>query len=340
MPGDKLLAVKQGRELFREVYRKEISEEVFCHKHFGNPNALATPYIIESKNDAPVGMRWLMKLKFCCGDSVIWGVQSSDDAVSSEAGGLLFLKMRKKTLSILKEEKIDFEYGCFYPGTAMEIAEKSGEKNVVNLYMARLYLNEKKHRWKRFDIPLPSVVRTPLLKGRRKKLQKSACNDLTVQINRKCPFSEEDYKLINGNDDLHIERTRAYYDWKTAYEKELFFITARMESKLCGFLIIKKEAEHATVIDWDAFGNNRSEVLASMLEPVCTDFQYLDIPSLNVESGEMTLFTDLGAKDMSGLWAPVCICMKPVSDNVAEIVGNPAVWKHRLIDADYFLNGE
>lgn len=340
MPEQTAFAVKQGTELFRKVYNKEISEETFYHKHFDNPTALPVPYIIESQNEQPVAMRWLMKLHFRYNDMRFSGVQSSDDAVSKEARGLLFLKMRKKTLSILKEENIDFEYGCFNPGTAMEIAEKSGEKNVINLQLARLFLNEKKHRWKRFDIVYPGFIKNSLAKKRKSKLSKMARKDLKVSFEKKCPFNDSDYEQINDTKCFCIERNQAYYQWKTDYQKDLLFVTARFNDRLLGFLIIKNTGDYGTVIDWDVFGDNKVSVLAAMLDPVCLNYSYLDIPSLNVESGEMKLFTDLGCKDMSDLWAPICICVKPISDSVVSIAENPLNWKHRLIDADYFLNGE
>ena len=93
-------------------------------------------------------------------------------------------------------------------------------------------------------------------------------------------------------------------------------------------------------MDWDVFCEDKTAILASLLLPICMTAQYFDIPSLNCESGEMKLFTDLGAKDMSKLWAPICICVKPLTDRVDEIAKNPGLWKHRLIDADYFMNGD
>ena len=191
-------AVQQGAELYRKVYNKEISEECFYHKHFDNPNALSESFIIELQNDTPVAMRWLMKLNFCYDGNIVSGVQSSDDAVLDEARGLLFLKMRKKTLNILQQNSIDFEYGCFYPGTAMEIAEKFGEKNIVNLYMARLFLNERTHRWKRFDISIPAFVRKVLIDKRTKRFADLSQKDLTIDISEKCQFGDEDYKKLNS----------------------------------------------------------------------------------------------------------------------------------------------
>ena len=339
MREDELQAIKQGTMLFRKVYRREISEMTFQHKHFDNPTALSSPYIIENKNDTPIAMRWLMKLNFCFNGAILSGVQSSDDAVTEEARGLLFLRMRKKTLGILEREQIDFEYGCFYPGAAMEIAEKSGEKNVVNLYMARLFLNEKKHRWKRFDIPYPTFLRTFLANRRKRHLAALARKDLQVQVDSRCPFTEDDYLQMNSDASLHIERTCDYYAWKTGDRQDLSFVTARDGMKLCGFLIVKKGRETGIIVDWDVLCEDKSAVLAALLLPLCMTVQYLDIPSLNCENGEMKLFTDLGAKDMSKLWGPICICMKPITEQSHEIA-NPRLWKHRLIDADYFMNGD
>lgn len=334
------LAIKQGTELFREVYNKEISDETFRHKHFDNPTSLPVPYIIETQDDIPVGMRWLMRLKFLYKDQVFWGVQSSDDAVSSKARGLLFLKMRKKTLSVLKEENVDFEYGCFSPGNAMEIAVKTGENNVVNLFLARLFLNEKTHKWKRFNIVYPGIVKNTLANSRMNRLKRIAQNDLSISIDMQCSFTDDDYLTMNDTAYFHIERDQAYYQWKTACYDNLRFITARLDSKLMGFLVIQNKSGHGIVVDWDVYGKDKVAVLAAMIEPVCMDYSYLDVPSLNIENGEMKLFTDLGCKDMSSLWAPICICMKPISDNVASVAEDPIRWKHRLIDTDYFLNGD
>ncbi len=337
---EKLQAVRDGTELFRKVYRKEISEGTFQHKHFGNPTALSTPYIIEFQNGTPVAMRWLMKLNFCFGGIRLAGAQSSDDAVSEEARGLIFLKMRKKTTSILEEEHIDFEYGCFYRGAAMEIAEKVGERNVINLQLARLYLNEKKHRWKRFDIPYPTLLRLLLTRNRKQRLSRVSDKGLLVRMDDNCPFMEGDYQRMNADNSFHVERTAAYFEWKTGHRNDMCFVTAHDGEELRGYLIIKKGAETGTVVDWDIFSEKKMAILSALLLPLYNMFQYLDIPSLNCERGEMKLFTALGAKDMSKLWAPICICMKPLTERADQIAGNPRNWKHRLLDADYFLNGD
>lgn len=340
MQEEEHIAVQQGVELFREVYRKDMSEGTFWHKHFGNPSALPVPYIIEARDGVPLGMRWLMRMSFCFGDRRMAGVQSSDDAVSERARGLLFLKMRKKTLAILQQEGVEFEYGCFSEGAAMEIAEKTGEKCVVNLQMARLYLNESTHRWKRFDIAVPSLIKKPLAHKRKGRLEKLARKGLSVSIDKQLPFRNDDFACMNLDDSLHVERTEEYYKWKTSRMKDLYYVTAREGKRLCGYLVVKEEANKGMVVDWDVLRGDGTAILASMLVPLSTRYQYLDIPSLNVERGEMELFTKLGGKDMSRLWAHICICVKPLTDEVAAIVNNAANWKHRLIDTDYFLNGD
>lgn len=326
--------------LFRSVYHKDIDEETFRHKHFGNPSALPTPYIIASQDGAPVAMRWLMRLDFTCGGERLSGVQSSDDAVSENARGLLFLKMRKKTTDILGANGADFEYGCFSQGEAMEIAEKFGEKNVVDLQLARLFLNERTHRWKRFDIPHPAPVRFLLANVRERHLRSLARPDLIVRVDVRCPFSDGDYQRMNADPSLHIERNSAYYEWKTSHTRGIVFVAARDESGLRGYLVLKRTGDIATVADWDIFAPDKTAVLAAMILPICKTIQYLDIPSLNCERGEMKLFTDVGAKDMSKLWAPICICVKPLTERARQVVEVSHNWKHRLIDADFFLNGD
>ena len=332
-------AVKYGTILFHEVYKKNITEEMFADKHFKNPTRLDIPYIIESKNDKPVAMRWMMRENMLYKDVSFSAVQSSDDAVLPEARGLLFLKMRKKALDVMKEEHIDFEYGCFSKGDAMEIAEKFGEVNVVNLYLARFFLHEKSHHWKRFNIPYPTFLSNILLRYRKKRLMNLSSNRIDVQITNTVPFTEDDYRLFNGDGYLHIERNEKYYCWKTQAKGDISFIVARENNELQGFLIVKNEGKYASIIDWNVFSDQCTSVLATMLLPICEQYQYIDIPSLNISNGEMRLFTDIGCKDMSELWAPICICVKPLNDEAGKIVLKAENWKHRLIDADYFLNG-
>lgn len=331
-------ALKNGVLLFCDVYKKNITEKVFYRKHFENPRRLDAPYIIETENEKPVAMRWMMCEKMICNCEAVSAVQSSDDAVLPEARGFRFLKMRKKAINIMMENSVDFEYGCFSKGRAMKIAEKFGEKNVVNLYLARLFMLEKTHRWKRFDIKYPKFFANHLFKKRKKLLENFEDKNLTITVTNYDSFTSEDYAQMNSGNSLQIERNEAYYKWKIADIENICVVIARENEKLQGFLIVQNDGNKKTIVDWDVFGDNKTSVMASLLLRICDNCEFIDIPSLNVESGEMALFTRLGAKDMSKLWAAVCICVKPLNDNIKIDIMNPKLWKHRLLDADYFMN--
>lgn len=330
-------AVRDGVRIFNAVYREPIDEETFTYKHFGNPTRMDVPYIVEYHGENPVAMRWMMKNEFLCDGEGLCAVQSSDDAVLPDARGLLFLKIRKKAAEMMKTAQTDFEYGCFSHGPAMEIAEKVGEEHVLDLNMARLFLRERKHRWKRFDIPYPRFVSALLMKRRRKNLMKIADPALSVGCADTVSFSEHDYRKINGGDSLHIERNAAYYEWKLSRMRGIRIVTARKDGELWGFLIVHPHGDRASVVDWDVFGEEKTSVLSSMLLPICGDYQYIDVPCLNASRGEMNLFTGIGAKDLTRLWAPICICVKPITAQ-GEIAKSPEKWKYRYLDVDYFLN--
>lgn len=341
---EKKKAISSGTYIFNEVYRKNISEEAFSHKHFGNPFCTEIPYIIDFIDEKPSVMRWMMGMDMVCGDKKIKAVQSSDDAALPEVRGLAFIKIRKASEKIMKSENTDFVYGCFYPGNAMEIAEKFGEKNIVNLYTAKLPLNESVYRWKRFNIPICKPISRIRAKKHIKNLQKlSLYSDNNVVVSNTCPFAEEDYTTINTGTALRVTRSKEYYAWKFAKinSADISYITTRKNGNLTGFAIVKKEETEDVIIDWDVFEGSyekKLSTLAMIISKSCNGNKCISAPSLNPENGELKLFLDLGFKDMRLQKAPVCICAKAFNKEISEIINNSENWKHRFIDADYFLN--
>ena len=242
----------------------------------------------------------------------------------------------------MKNNGADLVYGCYHPGKAMEIAQKIGEKNIVNLYDANLPLNDSIYKWKRFKIPVPKF----LMKLRAKKhiavLKKASRNcDSRIFISTDIPFTDEDYELINSDSALRVSRSKAYYDWKLSlYSKEkIKYVISRKNNILTGFLIIISGTERDIIVDWDVFENaeKKNGILAAMILAVCNT-KSIAVPSLNPQRGEMALFTNVGFNDASLHGTPVYICTKAFNNNLQDIIYNPKNWKHRHIDADYFLN--
>ena len=327
-------AVKNGVTLFKMVFKKNITEDVFQHKHFGNPTKMETPYIVKSDGDKPIAMRWMMKLKFVYFGESFFGVQSSDDAVIPQKRGLLFLKMRKESINTMKAENVCFEYGLFTPGESMSIAEKSGEKSVVNLYTARLVLSKRNHLRNLF----PDLAINYINNWKIKRLAKMVSNDTFVQVIYTNPFTDDDYTIINKSSLLQIERTKEYYDWKLTGIDNITFITARKGKELKGYLILIKEANSAVLIDWDVFGNDKVVILSAMLIPVINKYDHIDVPYVNADNYEMSLFTEIGCEDIRQWWSTICICVNSFDKEKNQVLLDPKKWKHRLIDSDYFLN--
>lgn len=334
--------ISDGTFVFNAVFDNNTSEKVFAHKHFENPYIFETPYLMEYEEEKPVAMRWMMGMNMSYCGQKLKAIQSSDDAALSESRGFTFIKIRKASEKIMKSSGIDFVYGCFYPGNAMDIAEKLGEKNIVTLYAAKLPLNDTVYRWKRFNIPIPRCfIKTNAYKLI-KKLQSSAkdCN-CDIEIFENCPFAEEDFLLINSGDSLRVTRSQIYYEWKFGLldKKSIKYITARKNGKLVGFIIITIGKGHDTIADWDVFTaeNDCDKVLAALILKASTGKSIL-VPSLNPENHELKLFTSIGFKDARLHEAPICICTKAFNPEVSDIIYEPKNWKHRFIDADYFLN--
>jgi len=339
---EKIKAISDGTHIFNQVYKKNISEETFAHKHFENPFCVETPFLINYLGDAPVAMRWMMGMDMLYRGQHFKAVQSSDDAALPEAKGLAFVKIRKSSERIMKSEGVDFVYGCFYPGNAMDIAEKLGEKNIVNLYAAKLPLSDTVYTWKRFHIPILNYFVKARASKLVKKLQKAAklC-DSEINISQNCPFDEADFEIINDGRVLRVSRSKAYYEWKFSLldSKSIKYVTARKNGILTGFIIVKAEETEDIIVDWEIFGTDaqKSSLLAAMIIGVCRG-KNITVPSLNPTNGEMSVFTHVGFADMHLQKAPVCICAKAFNDAVADIINNQENWKHRDIDADYFLN--
>ena len=334
--------ISDGTFIFNEVFKKSISDEVFFHKHFDNPNIIEPPYIIEYSEDKPVAMRWMMGMSMLYNGHQLNAVQSSDDASLPEARGLTFLKIRKASEKLMRVSGTDFIYGCFYPGNAMDIAQKLGEKNFVTLYAAKLPLNDTVYAWKRFRIPIPECFVKANAANLIKKLQalSEPCT-YNIEISKSCPFSEKDFLLINTDNSLKVGRTQSYYDWKLSSQKkkDVKFITARKKGNLVGFMVVVSDINRDIIADWDIFasGDEQTKILAALVLKA-SGKKTIIAPSLNPESHELKLFTDIGFSDERLHEAPICICAKAFNQETADIISKPEVWKHRFIDVDYFLN--
>lgn len=339
---EKKKATENGTYIFNKVYDVAISEEKFFHKHFENPFCVETPFLIDYEDDKPVIMRWMMGMDMIYNSNKIKAVQSSDDAALPEVRGIGFIKIIKASEKIMKNNGTDLVYGCYYHGKAMEIALKIGEKNIVNLYDAKLPLGDNVYKWKRFNFPVPKCFMNLRAAKHIKKLKKSAKDCVcTIDVSDEIPFTDTDYELINSDMSLRVSRSRNYYGWKLSprNKKDIKFITARKDNILTGFLIVVSENEKDTIVDWDVFaeGNEKNAILAAMTLKICNKKSII-APSLNPESGEMALFTNIGFDDASLHSVPVYICAKAFNAELQDIIYNPKNWKHRPIDADYFLN--
>lgn len=335
-------AISDGTLIFNTVYDTSITEEFFAHKHFRNPFLVDTPFLIDYSGDKAVVMRWMMGMDVSFGDQHFKAVQTSDDAVLPDEKGIKFIKVVKNSEKIMKNDGVSFVYGCFYPGTAMGIATKLGEKNIVNMYTARLPLSDTIYSWKRFKFSLPKFA----VKFRASQLVKklkhfSVGCDSKIEISESRPFTEADYSIINSEKALRVSRSDPYYDWKLGLKKKstLKYIVARKKGKLVGFVIAETHSDKDIIVDWEVFlhGEERKSTLAAMLLKFCRD-KSIVVPSLNPESGEMDFFTEIGFSNAKLSAGPVCICAKAFDENITDIIYNAKNWKHRFIDADYFLN--
>lgn len=334
--------VADGTEVFNTVFEADTTEKFFEHKHFGNPYIVDTPYLMEYADGKPIAMRWMMGMDMAYCGQKLKAVQSSDDAALSDYRGLTFIKIRKSSEKIMKAENIDFVYGCFYPGQAMDIAEKLGEKNIVTLYAAKLPLSDTFFRWKRFNIPiLKFFVKSKATKIIKKLNTLSKLSDYETAISENSPFTESDFALINSDGYLRVTRSPAYYGWKFKLrdKESIRYVTARKNGKLIGFIIIIIGEIHDTIADWDVFdtGEDRDRVLASLILKASTG-KSIVVPSLNPENHELELFTSIGFKDERLYEAPICICAKAFKSEISTIIAEPKNWKHRFVDTDYFLN--
>ncbi len=161
----------------------------------------------------------------------------------------------------------------------------------------------------------------------------------------RCPFTEQDLTLINNRPGIHLQRSRAFYQWKIDYllEGETACLYTRQEERLHAFLVLRRHANGTcTICDWmlpegcsEAKRLLKSAV--SLLRPYC---DLLTIPMVNPSSAEPALLKNSGFFLKKEWRLPFMIY--PTSELDTETLSrlkDLRNWSLRYIDSDTILNG-
>jgi|GEM_PF-3492406 hypothetical protein len=335
-------------KIFNKVFSKNTSNETFYYKHFGNPYKVATPLFNDKIKDEVAGINAFMGAKFLIDQKEMFAAQSCDSAVLQEYRGKgVFSRIISSAEAQFEKDQLDFLFGFpnskSYPGFI-----KLGWSHVGDFYRAVLPLDSCKFFQRKFGKKLPSFIGKLANLHFLKKLKSySKKNDkIDITTFKKCPFTEEDFNIINNTKAIMTKRSSDYYQWKVDNNpsKDFRYIVARDGSNLIGFLIYETLSDKSLdVVDWLCFSNDfntQKIVLAKMFQQLIDKGISININLVNKTNGEMKLLQSMGFLDTSNKLMkqkPLPLVIKTFNQEADKKLSLCENWICRFLDTDVII---
>ncbi|MGI6216024.1 MAG: hypothetical protein ACOYIK_00270, partial [Coriobacteriales bacterium] len=253
---EKLL--EESIALFNEIFKKNMSLEAFKYKHFANPNLLDVPVTPYYEDDRLVSMQWNMGMLMNYLGRDVMAVTAVDCASAEDSRGFPFLRNFYDSNKMFPKQGISIRFGN--PNNkSFPIVVKLGDKSLGRFMNGKLLREEIDSK--------PGGLKGLFAKTKRQELESLAkwTKDLDFSTSKTCPFSEDDFVLINNRSDkIFPIRTKAYYEWKVDGFHERFpkrkfrYLTIReagpggVSGRLMAYMIVEDQSEsQAEIIDWN-----------------------------------------------------------------------------------------
>lgn len=333
-------------DIYNAVFRKSISNSVFTYKHFDNPYRLSTPLLIHKMGDDIVGFNGYLAAKFICESQELYAAQSCDVAVLPQYRGRgVYTSIMKKAREKFRHEGLDFLFG-FANKNSYGPDLKFGWKHESDFcrfflpvdWYALLYnkIGKIGARIVHALLKRPILFKTNKLAGKNFKA--------TLQCFDRCPFTEEDFTIINSCGRIMIKRSREYFLWKLDNNptKNFKYIIARKEGRICGYVIYHVEAGEINVVDWYcALDYDGSVIMANLVKQLLNEGAKINIFFVNMKSEEAQFMKRLGFwnssnKILKRLSAPLMLYI--LDKSLETKLSAPGKWLMRYIDSDTIIS--
>ena len=333
-------------DIFNTVFPNAISHDVFWHKHYGNPNRLSVPLLVEKIENDTIGMNGFMAAKFICDSKELYAAQSCDSAVLPQyRGKSVFSSIIKRAQNQLKDEGVDFLFGFpnqnSYPGFI-----KLGWKHTVDF--SRFFLPVNFYALLRNKIGKKCAriihkILNLIFLSKVNRLAKKTYN-CTIEHYDRCPFTNEDFKVINNCDKIMVKRSIEYYVYKLDNNptKKFKYITARTDGQLCGFLAYHVLKDEVNIVDWLCVQHDNDKiVMAKLIKHLINVGAKINMPLINIKSEEIKLLKSLGFWNSANmiLRRDVMILIIYIINSSFEArLISPKKWLMRGIDIDTIIS--
>lgn len=324
--------------VFNQVFAKQLSAQEFAYKHYQNPYKVSRPVFHEEAADGEVaGVNAFLGANFLVHNAVHFAAQSCDSAVLPHHQGKgIFSRILRTAEEQLAAESLAFLYGFpnknSYPGF-----KKLGWTHVGDFTRAFLPLKAEKLLAKKVGkLATIAKVFNPLLTSKLVRAAKRT-GHLQVQEHASCPFTPEDFAIINQVPGIMTQRSREYYTWKVDNNpiRKFKYAVARKEETLQGFIIWELQGCSINILDWQC---QDSTVLARLLYSLKDQGDVINISYVNPRSNELTLLASLGFKDAAQVAKvpPIPLVVKTLNPQLN--LNHPQDWICRGLDLDVVLS--
>ena len=311
----------------------------FVHKHYGNPNRLESPAVIEYVDGDPAAMQWFMGMPFLVGGEEILIAHGADFASTKKGSGFPVIRVVGKGKKLLAEQGIPFRIGA--PNDrGLAVASKFGYQLIGGFHQYALDLRKKVSAPEALSVEDWTAL---FLQG------KKACQDpvVDVLVGSSCIFDEADYALMNADEPyMKSKKSDSFYRRHIdgLIGREFVYCKALdSDGRMQAYLVAEVKKSVVRVVDWDTFceDQHRAAVFAKLLAQCAMKTPSIHVSHVNPMLGEHELFESLGFSlklDFEGVPVPNRLCIMPCIDDVDPFYYDFANWKLRELDRDYFLN--
>lgn len=336
-------------EIYNKVFSKNMNTEVFYYKHYENPYKVLTPILNDEIDGKIAGINCFMGAKFIAGHKEVFGAQSCDSAVLPEFRGKgVFSRIIRAAEEQCEVYGIDFLFGFpnekSYPGFM-----KLGWVHVGDFYRAVLPLDTCKFFERKFKKNIPSSIGKISDLFIQKKLNNYSkkSHSINIQENQECPFTEEDFEVINRTEGIMVKRSYQYYRWKVDNNpsRSFKYIIARDGDRLVGFVIYEiLEDNSIDIVDWLCFesdNENQKIVLSKIFNKLKGKGTSISISLVNGCNNEMNILESIGFLNASNRimkQRPLPLVVKVFGSESEKQLLEVKAWKCRFLDTDVIIS--
>ena len=333
-------------DIYNIVFGNIFSHDVFRYKHYENPYRLATPLYIRNIGGDIAGINGFLAAKFICQSQEGYAAQSCDSAVLKQYRGRgVFTSIIKEAQTQLQFAGVDFLFGFpnsnSYPGFI-----KLGWKHEADFCRFFLPIDWYSLLHKRIGRTCARIFHPFLSKIKLYRINRLATKPLNCTINSYacCPFTEEDYAMINNCGQIMAKRSIEYYTFKLDANptKNFEYIVARDGNRLLGFIVYYVYNNELNIVDWFCSShNNKLVILAKIIKQMFGKINKINVLMVNTSSEEAQMMKRLGFWNSANR-----IFRRPKSPLITYTLNKtietklhmPEKWFIRYIDSDTIIS--